>query len=135
VLEGRAGIRAISGKSATLRRGHEGVLAEGKSDGFGLISYHIITHGLNRRGPLSELLAKPGNVAKVEHHAALPYQQVGTFMERDRRAGMSSAVWDADFAADYIKAADWKTARAALLRGSTSAEAADSPRGKALPWR
>ena len=32
------------------------------------------------RGQLSHLLAPPSKVAKVEHHAALPYAEIGTFM-------------------------------------------------------
>jgi hypothetical protein len=32
------------------------------------------------RGHLDSLLAKPGKVAKVEHHAALPWREIGAFM-------------------------------------------------------
>ena len=32
------------------------------------------------RGHLDKLLAKPGKVAKVKHHAALPYAETGAFM-------------------------------------------------------
>jgi integrase len=32
------------------------------------------------RGHLDHLLAKPGRVAKVEHHAALPWREIGGFM-------------------------------------------------------
>lgn len=32
------------------------------------------------KGHLDTVLAKPGKVAKVEHHEALPYQQIGEFM-------------------------------------------------------
>lgn len=36
------------------------------------------------QGNLDQLLAKPGKVAKVEHHAALPIDQLGAFMVRLR---------------------------------------------------
>ncbi|MGG2043346.1 tyrosine-type recombinase/integrase [Burkholderia gladioli] len=36
------------------------------------------------RGNLDHLLAKPSAIAKVRHHPALPYQDMGSFMERLR---------------------------------------------------
>ena len=36
------------------------------------------------RGGLDKLLAKPGKIAKVEHHRAIPVESVGAFMERLR---------------------------------------------------
>ena len=38
------------------------------------------------RGHLDKLLPKPSKVAKVEHHPALPYQEIGTFMKKLRAA-------------------------------------------------
>lgn len=37
------------------------------------------------RGHLDHILAKPSKVQKVEHHAALPNSEIGTFMEQLRR--------------------------------------------------
>lgn len=43
------------------------------------------------RGHLENLLADPGKVARVEHHAALPWQEVGSFMSDLRqREGISA---------------------------------------------
>ncbi len=51
-------------------------------------------HGLNParwKGHLDKLLAKPSQVAKVEHHAALPFAQIGSFMvELREQAGMGA---------------------------------------------
>ncbi len=51
-------------------------------------------HGLNParwKGHLDKLLAKPSQVAKVEHHAALPFIQIGAFMVELRgQAGMGA---------------------------------------------
>ena len=33
------------------------------------------------KGHLDQLLAKPGKIAAVEHHAALPYAELPVFME------------------------------------------------------
>jgi hypothetical protein len=34
------------------------------------------------RGHLDKLLARPSKVADVEHHAALPFTEIGAFMQR-----------------------------------------------------
>ncbi|MCC4115344.1 integrase arm-type DNA-binding domain-containing protein [Aromatoleum toluclasticum] len=51
-------------------------------------------HGENParwKGHLDKILAKPSKVAKVEHHAALPVDEVGTFMQALRnRSGMAA---------------------------------------------
>jgi integrase len=51
-------------------------------------------HGLNParwKGHLDKLLAKPSQVAKVEHHAALPFAQIGAFMvDLGKQAGMGA---------------------------------------------
>jgi hypothetical protein len=38
------------------------------------------------RGHLNKLLARPSKVADVEHHAALPFTDIGDFMQRLREA-------------------------------------------------
>ncbi len=44
------------------------------------------------RGHLDKLLARPSKVAAVEHHAALPFTEIGDFMQRlGRRQGHGSA--------------------------------------------
>jgi integrase len=43
------------------------------------------------RGNLDHLLAKPSKIAKVEHHPALPYQDLGDFMATLRQKGGISA--------------------------------------------
>jgi integrase len=45
-------------------------------------------HGENParwKGHLDQLLAKPSKIAKVEHHAALPYRDIGSFMQALRK--------------------------------------------------
>lgn len=43
------------------------------------------------KGHLDKVLAKPGKVAKVEHHAALPYAEIGAFMlDLAKREGMAA---------------------------------------------
>jgi len=53
-----------------------------------------LRHGPNParwRGHLDKLLAKPSKVAKVEHHAAMPYTELAAFMPRLREcAGMGA---------------------------------------------
>lgn len=43
------------------------------------------------RGHLDHILAKPGKVQKVEHHAALPYVEVGAFMQQLRKQEVMGA--------------------------------------------
>ena len=48
---------------------------------FAIVKKHF--EGLNParwRGHLDQLLSPPGKVAPVEHHAALPYEQIAIFM-------------------------------------------------------
>lgn len=43
------------------------------------------------RGLLDQALPKPGDIAATEHHAALPYQQIGAFMARLRAEDVMAA--------------------------------------------
>ena len=43
------------------------------------------------RGHLSQLLPAPSKIAKVEHHAALPYREIGGFMRDLRKQGGTAA--------------------------------------------
>ena len=48
-----------------------------------LILANISSHGVNParwRGHLDKMLATPGKVAKIEHHLAMDYSDVGAFM-------------------------------------------------------
>ncbi len=66
------------------------------------------------RGHLKELLPAPGRVARVEHHAALPWQEVGAFMaELRRQAGMGARA---------LELAILTAARSGEVRGATWAE-------------
>jgi integrase len=66
------------------------------------------------KGHLSELLAKPGKVAKVEHHAALPYAEIGAFMEKLREHdGVGAAA---------LEFAILTAARSGEVRGATWSE-------------
>jgi hypothetical protein len=38
------------------------------------------------RGHLDKLLVRPSKVSRVEHHSALPYLEIGPFMQRLRKA-------------------------------------------------
>ena len=63
------------------------------------------------RGHLDKLLATPGKVAKVEHHAALPYTEIGGFMAGLRRqAGMGALA---------LEFAILTAARSGEVRGAT----------------
>lgn len=65
-------------------------------------------------GHLKELLPAPGKVAKVEHHAALPWQEVGAFMvELRQQAGMGARA---------LELAILTAARSGEVRGATWAE-------------
>jgi integrase len=47
-----------------------------------------LRHGENParwKGHLDKLLPQPGKIAKVEHHAALPYREIGAFVEELRK--------------------------------------------------
>ncbi len=66
------------------------------------------------RGNLSEALAKPGKIAKVEHHPALPYKELGDFMANLRqREGMG---------AKALEFAILTAARSGEVRGATRKE-------------
>ena len=66
------------------------------------------------RGHLSELLAKPDKIAKVEHHPALPIGEVGAFMaDLRQREGMSARA---------LEFAILTAARSGEVRGATWAE-------------
>jgi integrase len=66
------------------------------------------------RGHLDKLLAAPSKVRKVEHHAALPYADVGTFMvELRKRDGTSARA---------LEFAILTAARSGEVRGMTWAE-------------
>lgn len=43
------------------------------------------------KGHLDSLLAKPGKIQEIEHHAALPWQEIGTFMVELRNAAGTGA--------------------------------------------
>ena len=65
-------------------------------------------------GHLKELLPAPGKVARVEHHAALPWQEVGAFMaELRRQAGMGARA---------LELAVLTAARSGEVRGATWGE-------------
>jgi integrase len=74
-------------------------------------------HGLNParwKGHLDQLLAKPSKVARVEHYAALPYAEVGSFVEKLRRhEGIGAAA---------LEFAILTAARSGEVRGATWAE-------------
>ena len=66
------------------------------------------------KGHLDQLLAKPSKVATVEHHAALPYQQIGAFMaELRQHEGIGAA------ALEFVILT---AARSGEVRGATWAE-------------
>ncbi len=66
------------------------------------------------RGHLDKLLATPSKVAKVEHHAALPYVEVGAFMaDLRQQAGMGARA---------LEFAIITAARSGEVRGATWAE-------------
>lgn len=66
------------------------------------------------RGHLDKLLATPSKVTKVEHHAALPYTEVGAFMAALRQqAGMGARA---------LEFAIITAARSGEVRGATWAE-------------
>lgn len=63
------------------------------------------------KGHLDQVLAKPSKVATVEHHAALPYQQIGAFMvDLRRQAGIGAAA---------LEFATLTAARSGEVRGAT----------------
>lgn len=66
------------------------------------------------RGHLDKLLAKPSKVARVEHHAALPYAEIGDFMVKLRAAG--------GLGARALEFAILTAARSGEVRGATWAE-------------
>ncbi|WP_223300216.1 tyrosine-type recombinase/integrase [Methyloversatilis sp. RAC08] len=74
-------------------------------------------HGENParwKGHLDKLLPRPSKVAKVEHFAALPWQEVGAFMEKLReRTGTSARA---------VELAILTAARSNEVRGATWAE-------------
>jgi integrase len=66
------------------------------------------------RGHLDNLLAKPSKVAKIEHHAALPYVEIGAFMaELRQQAGMGARA---------LEFAILTAARSGEVRGATWGE-------------
>lgn len=66
------------------------------------------------RGHLDKLLARPSRVADVEHHAALPFTELGAFMQRLRDAkGMGARA---------LEFAILTAARSGEVRGATWAE-------------
>ena len=66
------------------------------------------------RGHLDKLLATPSKVAKVEHHAALPYSEIGGFVvELRQQAGMGARA---------LEFAILTAARSGEVRGATLAE-------------
>lgn len=74
-------------------------------------------HGLNParwKGHLDQLLAKPSKVAKVEHHAALPFAEIGAFMVELRKQG--------GMGARALEFAILTATRSGEVRGATWAE-------------
>jgi integrase len=74
-------------------------------------------HGENParwKGHLDQLLAKPSKISKVKHHAALPYQQVGSFMQDLRK--------QKGIGASALEFAILTAARSGEVRGATWAE-------------
>ncbi|HEY2658327.1 MAG TPA: integrase arm-type DNA-binding domain-containing protein [Caulobacteraceae bacterium] len=66
------------------------------------------------RGHLDKLLARPSKVADIEHHAALPFAQIGAFMQRLRAAhGMGARA---------LEFAILTAARSGEVRGATWSE-------------
>lgn len=66
------------------------------------------------RGHLDKLLATPSKVAKVEHHAALPYTEIGGFMiDLRKQAGMGARA---------LEFAIITAARSGEVRGATLGE-------------
>lgn len=66
------------------------------------------------KGHLDQLLAKPSKVATVEHHAALPYQEIGAFMaELRKHEGIGAAA---------LEFAILTAARSGEVRGATWTE-------------
>ena len=53
--------------------------------------YRMGTNPAQWKGYLSTQLPKPGQIAKVQHHPAVPYSQVGDFMIQLRKNGSVSA--------------------------------------------
>jgi len=66
------------------------------------------------QGHLKELLPAPGKVAKIEHHAALPWQEVGAFMAELRQ--------QAGTGARALELAILTAARSGEVRGATWSE-------------
>jgi integrase len=66
------------------------------------------------RGHLDKLLPKPSKVAKVEHHAALPYGEIGAFMADLRKRDGTSA--------RALEYSILTVARSGEVRGATWAE-------------
>lgn len=66
------------------------------------------------QGHLKELLPAPGKVAKTEHHAALPWQEVGAFMAELRQ--------QAGTCARALELAILTAARSGEVRGATWSE-------------
>ena len=66
------------------------------------------------RGHLDKLLARPSKVADVEHHAALPFTEIGHFMQRLRDAK--------GLGARALEFAILTAARSGEVRGATWAE-------------
>jgi integrase len=64
------------------------------------------------KGHLDQLLAKPSKIATVEHHAALPYQEIGAFMQDLRKqegigaAGLEFAILTAARSGE-VRGATW----------------------------
>lgn len=66
------------------------------------------------KGHLDQLLAKPSKIATVEHHAALPFAEIGAFMEQLRKQeGIGAAA---------LEFAILTAARSGEIRGATWAE-------------
>lgn len=66
------------------------------------------------RGHLDKLLAKPSQVATVEHHPALPYKEVGAFMQALKQTG--------GMGARALEFAILTAARSGEVRGATWGE-------------
>ncbi len=87
VLQVLSPIWATKTETAKRLRGRiEGVLDWAKVSG-----YRDGENPARWRGHLDKLLAPPSKVRKVEHHAALPYAEIGTFMSALRKRDGTSA--------------------------------------------
>lgn len=77
------------------------------------------------KGHLDQLLAKPSKIAKIEHYAALPYREIGSFMQALRK--------QEGVGARALEFAILTAARSGEVRGATWAEVNIEDRAWTVP--